>query len=144
MSIEKILTELSETIVALTDALQAQTALLKGAASGKAEKAAPKAEKAAPKAEKAEKPAAKAKATKVTADTIKQKFGAYLAVEDTDLADEHKTNVASILRSLGAKKVSAIPEESFEEALSLLQEYIDSEDEGSEEAADSDDDEGLM
>jgi len=88
----------------------------KPAASTKAKPAASKAKPAASKA----KPAAKAK---TTVDDVAAAFGKYLKTGDSEQREEAKANVKSIVDYFGAAKATAIPEESWDEALGYLAQY---------------------
>lgn len=86
----------------------------KPAASSKAKPAASKAKPAA------KKPAAKAK---TTVDDVAAAFGKYLKTGDSEQREEAKANVKSIVDYFGAAKATAIPEESWDEALGYLAQY---------------------
>lgn len=60
---------------------------------------------------------------KLTIDAVAKKFSAYLAAE----GDDAKANVRAIVKHLKAKKVTELPEESFDEALKLLAAFEDGE-----------------
>lgn len=90
----------------------------------------------------AKKPAAKAK---TTVDDVAAAFGKYLKTGDSEQREEAKANVKSIVDYFGAAKATAIPEESWDEALGYLAQYEAGEtpefDGGSE---DEDEDESLV
>lgn len=142
---------MSGTIEALTAALEANTAiqtkvlaaLQKGGSAG----AAASSDKggvgnAAGGTKPASKPAA-GKPKKKTVEDIAAAFSGYLGIKDKDEREVRKTNVKAIVDYFGAAKATEIPEESFEEALGYLQQYIDGEtpefagggDEGEDEGA---------
>ena len=79
--------------------------------------------------EKAEKPAASTKAKpaatkkKTTVDDVAAAFGKYLKTGDTEQREEAKANVKAIVDYFGAAKATAIPEESWDEALGYLAQY---------------------
>lgn len=103
---------LEDAIKELTDAVKANTAAIKGggAASGGTKPAG------------GGKPADKPK--KTTLDQVAKAFGAYLSAE----GDDAKPVVKKINAHFGVKKVSEIPEDKFDEALSILKQYQDGED----------------
>lgn len=79
--------------------------------------------------EKVEKPAASTKAKpattkkKTTVDDVAAAFGKYLKTGDTEQREEAKANVKAIVDYFGAAKATAIPEESWDEALGYLAQY---------------------
>lgn len=102
MSLESLITDLIE-------ALKANTAAHGGGGKDK------------PASKPASKPAEK-KAT--TVDHVAKKFSAYLA----EGGDDAKAAVKKIVAKFGAKRVTEIPEENYDEALDLLAQYVDGED----------------
>ena len=128
---------MSGSIEALTAALEANTAAIEAmvkASGGKPGGAAP-AKAAATKATAAKKTAPKGK----TVEDIATAFGEYLGIKDADERETRKGHVKAIVSHFGASKATAIPPENFEEALTMLQAYVDGEDplsDGEEEEED--------
>ncbi len=117
---------LEAAIEKLTAAVEANTAALKGGKVSAADKAI-EAEAAraagAGKTTAAKKPAAK----KVTLDTIKERFGGYLGIEDKAERKARIANVQAIVDHFGAAKASELEEENWAEALAFLKQYEDGE-----------------
>ena len=137
MSIEKNLEDLTSAVVALTEAVQAQTTLIQtgtAKAAVKAEAAAPTTKAAAaPKADKP-KPAAKPKA--VTEEALREKFGGYLT-SSADKAEKRRltATVKPILEHFGVERVTEIAEESRAEAIGYADLLIAAYEEGGIDAA---------
>ena len=104
--------------------------------------------------EKPEKPAASTKAKpattkkKTTVDDVAAAFGKYLKTGDTEQREEAMANVKAIVDYFGAAKATAIPEESWDEALGYLAQYEAGEtpefDGGPEGDEDGDEEEALV
>ena len=136
---------LEAAIEKLTAAVEANTAALK-AGGGKvtAATAADKAiEAEAKRAAGAKKPAA---AKKVTLDTIKERFGGYLGIEDKAERKQRIANVQAIVDHFGVSKASELEEENWAEALAFLKQYEDGEepDFGGDDDGDDDGDGALV
>ena len=112
--------------------------------------------------EKVEKPAASTKAKpaastkakpadtkkkKTTVDDVAAAFGKYLKTGDTEQREEAKSNVKAIVDYFGAAKATAIPEESWDEALGYLAQYEAGETpefDGGPDGDEDDEDEALV
>ena len=134
---------MSGSIEALTAAIEANTEIQKkvlaALSSGKPAAAAAAGKPAAGAA--AAKPKAAGK-KKTTVEDVAAAFSGYLGIKDKDEREVRKANVKAIVDYFGAAKATEIAEESFDEALGYLQQYIDGEtpefaggDEGDDEGA---------
>ncbi len=114
---------LENALAAATAAMIDLTAALKGGKVSAADKAigaeAARATAAKPAAAKPNPAAKKA----VTLDTIKERFGAYLAVENKAERKARIANVQAIVDHFGVEKASALGEENWVEALGYLTKY---------------------
>lgn len=119
---------LEAAIEKLTAAVEANTAAIKGGG-GKASSAsaADKAIEAEAKRAASSKPATRAASKKVTLDTIKERFGGYLGIEDKAERKERIGHVQSIVDHFGVAKASELEEENWAEALAFLKQYEDGE-----------------
>lgn len=134
---------LEAAIEKLTAAVEANTAALK-AGGGKvtAGTAADKAiEAEAKRAAGAKKPAA---AKKVTLDTIKERFGGYLGIEDKAERKVRIGHVQTIVDHFGVGKASELEEENWAEALAFLKQYEDGETPDFGDGDDDGDDDGAL
>ena len=121
---------LEEALVANTAAMKELTAALKGGkvSAGSAADAAIEKEAARAAGAKAgTKPAGKPAAKKVTLDTIKERFGGYLGIEDKAERKARIANVQAIVDHFGVSKASELEEENWAEALAFLKQYEDGE-----------------
>lgn len=109
----------------LIAALNANTAALKGGKVSTADKAieAEAARAAGAKTTAAKKPTTK----KVTLDTIKERFGGYLGIEDKAERKARIANVQAIVDHFGVAKASELEEENWAEALAFLKQYEEGE-----------------
>lgn len=109
----------------LTAAVEANTAALTGGKVSSADKAiaAEAARAAGAKTTTTKKPTTK----KVTLDTIKERFGGYLGVEDKAERKQRIANVTAIVEHFGVAKASELEEENWAEALAFLKTYEDGE-----------------
>lgn len=116
---------LEAAIEKLTAAVEANTAALKGGKASAADKAieAEAARAAGAKGSTAKKPTTK----KVTLDTIKERFGGYLGIEDKAERKARIANVQAIVDHFGVSKASELEEENWAEALAFLKQYEDGE-----------------
>lgn len=141
MALENQIAQLVEALTANTEALEAHTALLKGGITKKKPAIEAEPEGEAPKPKKAPKEQKVSKKDKKKAalslDDVKAAFGEYLAVEDKEELTDRKANVGMILSAFKIKQVRDLSEDQFEEALDLLQEYIDQADD--EDSSDGND-----
>lgn len=95
-----------------TAAIKEQTAFLKALqAKGGTAAAAGKPAAGKPAAGKPKKP---------TLDTIKERFGGYLATEDKKLREKRKAEISAVIEHYGVAKISEIDEANWEEALAAL------------------------
>lgn len=134
---------LEAAIEKLTAAVEANTAALKaGGGKATAATAADKAiEAEAKRATSTRKPAAK----KVTLDTIKERFGGYLGIEDKAERKERIGHVQTIVDHFGVAKASELEEENWAEALAFLKQYEDGETPDFGDGGDDDgDDDGAL
>ena len=115
---------LEAAIEKLTAAVEANTAALK--AGGGKVSAGTAADKAieAKRAAGNKKPAA---AKKVRLDTIKERFGGYLGIEDKAERKARIGHVQTIVDHFGVSKASELEEENWAEALAFLKQYEDGE-----------------
>ena len=132
---------LEEALAANTAAIKELTAAMKGGKVSAADKAI-EAEAARATGAKA-KPAA-AKAKKVTLDTIKERFGGYLGIEDKAERKARIANVQAIVDHFGVAKASELEEENWAEALAFLKQYEDGEEPDFGDAGDGGDDDGAL
>ena len=144
MSIEKLISDLIVSLNANTEALESHTALLKGGISKKKTTSDTESDDEAPKKDTkkpvkdqkiAKKPTKKAA---LTLDDVKAAFGEYLAVEDKAELADRKANVGAILASFKVKQVRDLTDDTFEEALELLKEYVDQLEAAADESEDDD------
>lgn len=117
---------LEAAIEKLTAAVEANTAALKGGKTSAADKAIEAEAARAAGAKAAAKPAA-AKAKKVTLDTIKERFGGYLGIEDKAERKARIANVQAIVDHFSVSKASELEEENWAEALGYLKQFEDGE-----------------
>lgn len=106
---------LEDTMAELTAAIKEQTAFLKSMKGGGGS---PTEASVAAKAA-----AGKKSSGKITLDTIKEKFGTYLGVEDKAERKERIANVTAIVDHFGVKKASELEEENWAEALGYLKQF---------------------
>lgn len=135
---------LEAAIEKLTAAVEANTAALKaGGGKVSAGTAADKAiEAEAKRAAGNKKPAA---AKKVTLDTIKERFGGYLGIEDKAERKARIGHVQTIVDHFGVSKASELEEENWAEALAFLKQYEDGETPDFGDGGDDDgDDDGAL
>jgi hypothetical protein len=139
---------LEAAIEKLTAAVEANTAALKAGGGGKASaaSAADKAIEAEAKRATGAKAAAKPASKKVTLDTIKERFGSYLGVEDKAERKTRIGHVQAIVDHFGVSKASELEEENWAEALAFLKQYEDGEepDFGGDDDGDDDGDGALV
>lgn len=64
----------------------------------------------------------------VTLDTIKEKFGEYLNITDKAERKERLANVTKINEKFGVERISEVDAENYEEAIRLLNGFINGED----------------
>ena len=133
---------LEEAIRENTEAVKALTAAMKGGAKASAADAAIEKEAARATGAKASggKPAPSSKKKAVTLDTIKERFGGYLGVEDKAERKARIANVQAIVDHFGVSKASELEEENWAEALAFLAQYEAGEepDFGGDEGGDDD------
>lgn len=122
MSLEEALAENTAAVKALTAALKGGKVTAGSAADAAIEKEAAR----AAGAKAGGKPAA-AKAKKVTLDTIKERFGGYLGIEDKAERKARIANVQAIVDHFGVSKASELEEENWAEALGYLKQFEDGE-----------------
>lgn len=115
MSLEEALAENTAAVKALTAALKGGKVTAGSAADAAIEKEAAR----AAGAKAGGKPAA-AKAKKVTLDTIKERFGGYLGVEDKAVRKARIAQVQQIVDHFGVGKASELDEANWQEALDFL------------------------
>lgn len=134
---------LEAAIEKLTAAVEANTAAIKGGKASPAS-AADKAIEAEAKRAAGTKPAARTK--KVTLDTIKERFGGYLGIEDKAERKERIGHVQAIVDHFGVAKASDLEEGDWAEALAFLKQYEDGEtpDFGGDDDGDDGDDGALV
>ena len=115
---------LEEAIRENTEAVKALTAAMKGGAGAKASAADAAIEKEAARATGAKasggEPAASSKKKAVTLDTIKERFGGYLGVEDKAVRKARIAQVQQIVDHFGVGKASELDEANWQEALDFL------------------------
>lgn len=121
---------LEEALRENTEALKANTAALLKTGGGKASAADAAIEKEATRAAAA-KPAAAGKkpaaAKKTTLDTIKERFGGYLGIEDKAERKNRIAQVQQIVDHFGVAKASELDEANWDEALAFLKQFEDGE-----------------
>jgi hypothetical protein len=105
-------------IEALTAAITKQTTLLESLKGGVA--AAPAKAEGKPAADKA---AGDKKPNKITIETIKTKFGAYLSTDDKKERATRSANVKAMSEHFGVDRISEIGEDKYAEALKYLKEF---------------------
>ena len=136
---------LEAAIEKLTAAVEANTAALKAGGKVTAGSAADKAIEAEAKRAAGSKPATRAASKKVTLDTIKERFGGYLGIEDKAERKERIGHVQSIVDHFGVAKASELEEENWAEALAFLKQYEDGETPDFGDGGDDDDgDDGAL
>lgn len=129
---------LEAAIVALTAAVQANTAALSGKKPSAADAAIEAV--AAKKVSAEKKPATKSKGP--TLDTIKERFGAYLGIEDKAERKVRAANVKAIVDHFGVTRAGELSAENWVEALGYLTQYENDEevDFGNESEPEEDED----
>lgn len=128
---------LEEALAANTAAIKEQTAFLKSL-QGKGGDAAAGAGKAAAGKPAGGKPAG---AKKVTLDTIKERFGAFLGIEDKKKRAKRIEQVGAMMEHFGVERATLLEEEQWKEALGYLDQleagetpdYMNEGDEGGDE-----------
>ena len=145
MGIEKDIADLAAAVRENTAVLSAHTELLKGgiAANKSGEKSAASEEEETPVRKSKGKSEKKVAKKALSLDDVKMAFGEYLSVDEKQLRDERKSNVAAILAGFKVKQVRDLDESLFEEALQMLKEYVESE-ESPEAEEDAGEDESLI
>lgn len=107
---------IEDAIAALTKAVEANTAALKGGA-GTAAKASTAGKAADGKKE-------------LTVADVQKKFGAYIDTDDADVLAARKANIKKICTKLGTKKVTEADPEQWPLALKMLADFIKAEEDG--------------
>lgn len=113
---------LEDALAANTAAIKEQTAFMKslqgdkGAAGGKP---------AGTGTKGTDKPATTAK--KVTLDTIKEKFGAFLGTDDKKLRAKRIEQVGAMMNHFGVERATLLEEDNWKEALGYLKAFEDGE-----------------
>lgn len=132
---------LEEALAANTAAIKEQTAFLKSLQADKGGSASKAAPAAAGKAASGGKPAT---SKKVTLDTIKEKFGAFLGTDDKKLRAKRIEQVGAMMNHFGVERATLLEEENWAEALGYLKQLEAGEtpDYGNEGEGDEDEGEG--